>query len=74
MGVKNYKSNLRKCMNDIVFINFKVIYKDIETDITMEGFYDAIHQGIDIFSYLEEMYKKSTVYLRDKKLNELLSK
>lgn len=36
MGVKNYKSNLRKCMNDIVFINFKVIYKDIETDITME--------------------------------------
>jgi hypothetical protein len=42
--------------------------------VTREQLQDLDMMSIDYSFYLEEMYKKSTVYLRDKKLNEILSK
>jgi hypothetical protein len=59
-------------MCDVEFIDFKVLYKGIDTNLTLIEYNNLIYQRIDIHHYLEEIYKQSTIYLRDKKIDEIL--
>ena len=59
-------------MSDVVFIDFKVVYKGLETNLSVIEYANLIDKKIDIHHYLEEIYKQSTVYLRDKKIDEIL--
>lgn len=59
--------------SDIEYDGLKVIYKGLDIGVTREQLQDLDMMSIDYSFYLEEMYKQTTVYLRDMKLTELLS-
>ena len=52
----------------------KLIYKGIKFEITREQIFDLQNYGIDSMNYIEEMYKKSIVYIRDQKIDLILKK
>ncbi len=54
--------------------NNRLIYKGVKMDLTREQIYDLQINGIDAIYYVEDMYKKSKVYIRDKKIELILKK
>jgi len=55
--------------------NDMLTYKGIYTGISREQMFDLqSNHAIDITNYLEEMYKKSLVYIRDQKIDLILRK
>ena len=54
--------------------NNRLIYKGVEMYLTREQICDLQINGIDPIYYVEEMYKKSTVYIRDYKIDLILGK
>lgn len=54
--------------------NNNIIYKGFKTGITREQMYNLQDNGIDVQNYLEEIYKLNLSYIRDKKIDLILSK
>jgi len=58
--------------NDLEMINDKVFYKGLNINITLEQIQDLQIYGVDVFYYIEKIYKQNLQIIRDEKLNEIL--
>jgi hypothetical protein len=58
--------------NDLEMINDKVFYKGLNINITLEQIQDLQIYGVDVFFYIEKIYKQNLQIIRDEKLNEIL--
>jgi len=54
--------------------NGRLIYKGVKFETTLEEILDLQNYGIDAMNYIEEIYKTSTVYIRDMKIDLILRK
>ena len=54
--------------------NGMLTYKGVYIGISQEQIFDLQNYGIDAMNYVEEMYKNSTVYIRDHKIDLILRK
>ena len=54
--------------------NDRLIYKGVKFETTKEQIYHLQDYGVDAMNYIEEMYKKSTIYIRDQKIDLILKK
>jgi len=58
--------------NDLEMVNGKIFYKSVEINITPEQIQDLKIYGVDVFYYIEKIYKQNLQIIRDEKLNEIL--